>query len=169
MADVAGYLVDFPDGSSTTATEIIPLVALPEPALSANALAQFGIDFACVDDITPSFTLAAGLKNLGMALARRFSTPRGGLWYDPEYGLDLRQFVDMDVSSAEVNNLPKECAAEARKDERIHDADVRIRFQRRAATMKVTINGLWLDGPYRLVLGVSQLDVKLLEAEAAAP
>ncbi len=85
----------------------------------------FGSDFSAVDDLDPLLTFLEGdtddVTALIQAVARRYITPRGGLFYDPAYGLDLRLFVGSTYSPAQIESLT---AAEARKEERVSDCSV---------------------------------------------
>jgi hypothetical protein len=96
----------------------------------------YGSDFKGVEDIDFNLTFWEGEAEeviaLSEAVARRYLTPREGVWYAPDYGLDMRSFiadaVPLDLAQALI-------AAEARKDERVV-----------SATCLITVdeNGAWL-------------------------
>jgi hypothetical protein len=141
---------------------VTPTFAAPLTGKAPDTTLDLGVDAACITDITNTLSLAYGLRNLGMALCRRFTTPRGGLWYDPSYGYDLRQFLNAGVTDAEIAVMPDEIADEATKDERVQTCTADVLFQRQAETMKVTIRGETADGPFSLVLGISAVTVEIL-------
>ena len=96
----------------------------------------YGSDFAGVDDIDFNLTFREGevqeVIALEEAVARHYETPRGGLFYAQDYGMDLRSFIadaiDLDIAQALI-------ASEARKDERVESA---------TCTINVTETGAWL-------------------------
>lgn len=119
-----------------------------------------GQDFSVLPEL--SFQVKSGLENLREALARRLMTPRGGLWYDASYGLDIRQFIGeaVDDGGYEIAALIE---AELEGDERVLNATV-------------TITGLTLDsldftaevetarGPFQLIGGASAVRGVILNA-----
>jgi phage baseplate assembly protein W len=94
----------------------------------------YGSDFAGVDDIDFNLTFREGedqeIIALEEAVARHYETPRGGVWYAPDYGMDLRSFIadaiDLDIAQALI-------AAEARKDERVASSSCTITVREDAA------------------------------------
>lgn len=80
----------------------------------------YGSDFAGVEDIDFNLTFRTGetqeIIALEEAVARRFLTPRGGVFYAPDYGMDLRSFIADAVLLDIAQGL---IAAEGRKDERV--------------------------------------------------
>lgn len=86
-----------------------------------------GSDFSGVDDLDFALTYLEGedAEELAFmqAIQRRLTTPRGALWYDPSYGLDLRIFLADNVSTGVAQGV---IAAEIRKDERVANAEVAI-------------------------------------------
>lgn len=122
---------------------------------------DFGTDLSCVSDLDPSGAVVTGRALLGEALARRLTTPRGRLIDDPNYGLDLTEYLNADLSQRDVGILGAQIKAECEKDERVVSADV---------TALVNINGKLTvtiiiddgDGPFPLVLAVSDVSASIL-------
>lgn len=107
-------------------------------------------------------TIASGNRAIVEAIARRWQTPRGGLVDDPNYGYDLSDFVGDDLNIADVGLIAQMASAEAVKDERVQSCEVTVkRFPN--GTMEVTGVGRSAIGPFRLVVGVSQVSVSLLQ------
>ncbi len=95
----------------------------------------YGSDFAGTEDLDFGLTFLEGDQEplaLSQAVARRFLTPRGGLFYAADYGLDIRLFLVDTIPLTMAQGL---IAAEARKDERIVKAD---------CTITVDENGAWI-------------------------
>jgi len=141
---------------------VTPTYVAPLSGRTPDARVDLGVDFAGVTDITPTFALASGLQNLGMALARRLITPRGRLFYDPSYGFDLRDYLNAGVTDSQMAVLPDEISAECAKDERVQAITADVLFVRSSETMKVTIRGTTAAGPFTLVLGISAVTVEIL-------
>ena len=71
----------------------------------ANEDLGLGTDWAIDSDLEERIRLVSGRENLGLAITRRLSTPRGGLFYDPGYGLDLRLWLSADVDLVDAQSL----------------------------------------------------------------
>src|SRR5690242_13471134 len=84
-----------------------------------SSYADFGSDLAGTTDLFPDMRETSGLACLADALYRRFITPRGRLYDDPNYGYDLTQFIDADVSPADIAQMQSNIRAECLKDQRV--------------------------------------------------
>jgi phage baseplate assembly protein W len=88
---------------------------------------SLGSDFSGIDDVDYALTFLEGElpERLAFvqAIQRRLSTPRGALWYDESYGLDVRTFLSDNISPAVAQGA---IAAEIRKDERVANAEVSV-------------------------------------------
>lgn len=125
-----------------------------------------GSDFDGVEDLDEFLTFLSGDESeivaYMQAIARRYSTPRFGLFYDANYGLDLRMFLADTFPRETVQGLIE---AEARKDPRTKDA---------SAAITDAPDGGWLveiklttqtAGAGTLTLAVSSVSVDILSAE----
>lgn len=146
-----------------------PVVAIPTktprpPGRPERLETELGIDVACILDADSTWSLVSGKANLARALARRLSTPRGGLFYAPDYGLDVRLYLHADLGAAELANLGPAIEDECEKDERVEScsADVSYSFETRVLTIKLAVTTA--EGPFELILAVSQLTVEVLGA-----
>ena len=128
-------------------------------------MSDLGLDISTPEamDLDPYFALVTGWEQLAQALARRITTPTGGLRDDAAYGFDVRAFLNELAPSVRV------VAAAVREqwlaDERVEDCDVSVTFD--GETLSVTGAVLTSSGTFRLVLAVSAVTVALLRAEAA--
>jgi hypothetical protein len=90
---------------------------------------DYGSDFSAVEDVDPYLTFLDGaLLPLALteALARKFDVPRGGLFYDPAYGLSLSQFL---LDSIDTQIAEQAIVGEALKDERVASCKALITVQ----------------------------------------
>lgn len=122
-------------------------------------MADLGIDFACIGDISPALTAVAGRTALIQAIARRFITPRGGLFYARDYGFDTRQFLSGVTSSPSV--IAAGVVAEAEKDERVDQANAVVTFIGERLNIRLEIADGF--GPFTFVLSVSKVTVEILK------
>ncbi len=130
------------------------------PALSD---ANYGTDTAATTDTSPVWGIASGTTNLAYSLVRRLSTPRGGLFYDLNYGTDLRAYVNRRISGAAVNNLPADISAECAKDDRVQATTETVAFtsQTRALTVAIEVQPI-VGQAFTLILAATSVNVTLL-------
>lgn len=129
---------------------------------------DLGTDVAGLFDTDAAFSTVSGIANLGRALGRRYITPRGKLDYAPEYGTDLRGYLNDDVSSATVAAaIRADATAEALKDPRVLTVDVTTSFEPAASTLTITVTGTTAAGPFRFIFALSPSAAELLDAQGA--
>jgi len=119
---------------------------------------DYGDDIGGVFDISADLLVVRGRVALSHAIARRLTTPRGGLFYDLSYGHDVRQYVN--APSVQPGTIESQVSTECLKDERVLDATVSVI----GVGEELRIEVLLIDaqGPFRLTLKVTQLTVELL-------
>lgn len=132
----------------------------------------FGVDIDCRDDLPPTFSLASGLDNLGNAIARGLMTPAGFLAdIDPEaadWGYDLRGKINSKGTQSQLQEVVASAQAQILRDPRIQGVDVTNIFDRTASSGKLAATLETADGPFDLILAVSDVDVTVLGAGAGA-
>lgn len=120
-----------------------------------------GVDFSGLDDIDANLTLVDGRLGYAQAIFRRLTTPRGRLFYDPEYGIDIREFVKQSgFSATQVSRLIE---GECLKDERTLNAAAEVTFNEATEEMKIDLTLIDDEGPFTLTLNVTALTVELLD------
>ena len=129
---------------------------------------SFGVDISATPDVDPTFTVITDPgRVVGEAVARRYTTPRGGLSYSSQYGRDLRDYMNAPWSQASQYQMQQDAEREAEKDERITQADATATYlpsttlAGAAVTLNVqltTVTGQTLT----LVLNVTSVTVALL-------
>lgn len=129
-------------------------------------MADLGTDIRCGalgKGIGKVFSLATGRENLGLAIARRLCTPRGGLFYDPDYGFDLRALLSKEMPKGAILAIGPQIESEATKDERVLSARADLSFDESSRKLTITLFLTDADGPFRLILAASAVTVELLE------
>lgn len=122
-------------------------------------MADLGIDFACVGDISPALTVTSGRRALIESIARRLITPRSGLFYAPSYGFDTRQFLN--GITAAPSAIAAGVIAEAEKDERVDQANAVVTFVGETLNIRLEIADGF--GPFAFVLSISKVTVEILK------
>ena len=122
---------------------------------------DFGTDLSCVTDIASDGRTVSGFLVVGQAIARRWSTPRGRLIGFPNYGYDLTQFVNADMSPRDIASLIAGAEAEAKKDERVDACSVTATLGA-DGTLTVTGEIQTGQGPFTLTVAVSSVTITLL-------
>lgn len=119
--------------------------------------ADLGTDVGGFLDVDPEGKMVSGRRCLAEAAARRLITPRGRLIDDPNYGTDVREYLNDDMGPADLALMFSAVIAECLKDERVVGADVTGTFVNGAVTLNITLTDG--DGPFSLVLSVSVTSV----------
>lgn len=129
-------------------------------------MADLGTDIRCGAfgfGIGKVFALASGRQNLALAIARRLCTPRGGLFYDLNYGTSLVLLLSSEATEATILSYGPLVEQEAMKDERVLSASADLSFERESRKLTITLFLTDAEGPFRLILAATALTVEILE------
>lgn len=126
---------------------------------------DFGTDISALDDLDPGFALVSGEAMLARAIARRLTTPRGGLFYDPDYGYDVRGLLLDSLTPAKLASASAAIGSEVEKDPRVAAASVTFTEDTSAARLTISVEVETDAGPFDLVLSVDALSVELLSPQ----
>ncbi len=128
-------------------------------------MSDLGSDFNLLADLDANLSTVSEAECLIQALCRRLQTPRGGLWYDLEYGSDIRQFVN--AQNVQAFAVEQTVENECLKDERVQTVSATVtRADDGALTISVSVEAA--DGPFEFTLLVSALTVELLDSQFQA-
>jgi phage baseplate assembly protein W len=112
-------------------------------------------------------TLVTGFENLGLQLIRRLSTPRGALFYDPNYGDDIRLFLNKPITPSTIKQIEYVVKTQCEQDPRVDNADVSVTYNQSLLALVVTISITTFLGPFTLVISVSSLTIDMLTISSA--
>jgi phage baseplate assembly protein W len=126
---------------------------------------SLGSDVLVFPGLDETFTLVSDSRVLTEALARRLCTPRGTLPFHPDYGLDLRQYLNQSMTADALYRLKTAAERECEQDERVGSADAVVTYTPSSSSLKVSLTINTAAGPFRLVLSVTQVSVDLLSEE----
>lgn len=116
-------------------------------------------------DLDPSFALVSGRRALLQAILARLDTAQGSLFYDSDYGRDLKRWLNESFRPSDAFRVQSEVEAECLKDERVHDASATVTFEPQADRLRVALSLVDAEGPFELVLSVSAISVEVLRGE----
>jgi phage baseplate assembly protein W len=122
---------------------------------------DFGTTLSCVNDFASDARMVSGFAVVGEAIARRWSTPRGRLIAYPNYGFDLSEYVNADMSPRDIAGLRAGAAAEAEKDERVERCSVSAVLGT-DGVLTLTALVQTTKGPFTLVVRASAVTVDLV-------
>lgn len=127
-------------------------------------MSDLGQDLDCVTDLAPTMRMVSGRTALAQAIARRLITPRGTLIDDPNYGFDVRQYLNDDLGPRDIGLISAGIVAQCLQDERVFAAQASVVLT--AGVLVVTISLTDAAGPFKLVLGVSDVTADILKVAA---
>lgn len=117
-----------------------------------------------MNDIDAGGRIVTGFRVVAEAIARRWMTPRGRLIGYPDYGFDLTDYVNADVSPRDLAELRAGASAEAEKDERVIKCDVDTDLTNGVLTITAVVTTT--KGPFTLTVAVSDVSVTLLDVQS---
>lgn len=126
----------------------------------------YGREVSCIEDLLPDLgeVDAVSWRGIGEATIRRLTTARGMLPEDPNYGLDVRMFLNRAVPRSDLRDVAGQIRLEVTKDDRIESASVGATTPDwRSLHLEVRIVPASALGPFSLVFAVTDSAV-LLEA-----
>lgn len=111
--------------------------------------ADHGEDLSCVHDMDSRCSVASGRRTLAEAYVRRITTPRGMLIDDPDYGIDITDYLNDDVTPRDIARLRSQMVAEGEEDERIERVEVAVTTPRGGTgAYKFDVTLTDADGPF---------------------
>lgn len=133
----------------------------PNNVSNLNPTVDYGTSWSCVDDLTMPAVLVKGNRVVAEAIARRLITRRGQLVDDPNYGFALTDYLDADLTPAELVRIQAGVQAECLKDERVSGATSTVTLA--GSVLIVAIALTVAAGPFTLVLSVSDVSATILQ------
>lgn len=145
------------------------MAGLPLPTLPATAQGVpanvYGQDWSCTNDVDPGGLEVSGVLILAQALYRRIITPRGALIYDPNYGFDIRQYLNADVAQGDVARIAFNVDTEFRKDQRVLRSASNVTFTAQGGLLTLFSSVTPLaQNSFSLVVVATAVTVQLLQA-----
>lgn len=128
-------------------------------------MADFGSDISTFPDLDPLLEPQSGRRVLLESIARRMSTPRGGLWWAPSYGSDLGAVLDEAVDPARLRSAANALQQQLVQDERIKSASVEATYVAATRSLRIVVSIVDATGPFTRVFALDASRVaQLMEA-----
>lgn len=138
-------------------SELVPIFNLRPRAKPTPG--PLGSDIGGVRATTSSLSIVTGRNALAHAILRRLTTPRGGLFYDPEYGYDVLNAIGATLNGT-VGQIEQGVLEQITAEEEVETASVRVTFL--AGVLRVVMRVVDGDGPFDLTMTVDQLTIAAL-------
>jgi phage baseplate assembly protein W len=129
---------------------------------------DYGTDVRGIFSMGTRASFVSGRLNLGMALARRLITDRGTLLYDLDYGFNLRAYINAPMTPAIRSFVEGSTARECEKDPRVLQCAATVTWNFVTQVTPVSLEVTTDDGPFALVLSISQVNVQILNQQQLA-
>lgn len=120
-------------------------------------MADFGSDISTFPDLDPAFALRTGPHVVAEAVARRFITPRGSLFWDPAFGFDTRALLNDAIPASQLPTIASQLETEAMKDERVLGANVSVTQNFQQQTIAIKCELTLATGPFAFTLTIGQV------------
>lgn len=137
------------------------------PASTAN---PFGRDLNVVIasngfvDLDPAMSEATGRHVLTNSLICRQCQPLGSNPQWPNDGIDLRNYVQLGMTPAQLAEVAGKIQNQLQRDQRVLRVNVQVTFNASTSAMTVVENFVSSYGPFSLTLAVTSVTVAILEA-----
>ena len=115
-----------------------------------------------IGDVDPMGRPVTGPLAVAQAISRRLVTTRGTLFYDPEYGFNVRDFLNESIDAQALFQMQSGIEGECLKDERVEAAQAYVEFIEESSQLIIAIQLVLSSGPFELVLGVDAVTTELL-------
>jgi hypothetical protein len=125
---------------------------------------DYGSDWFNTSDVDPRMPTITGRQVPIQRLVRRLYTPRGSCPDAPNDGIDVRDLLNRPTLTVEqAQGLIR---GELQKDSAVLSITVQVTYSGNFGrqTMRIDIDGTLSDGPFALVISVTDLTVELLSA-----
>jgi hypothetical protein len=114
-------------------------------------------------DLDPYFRPLTGPRVVAEAVVRRWTTPSGGLFFEPSFGVDVRELSSQAMTPQALFTLGALLAAQAEEDERVQSALVELSFNTKTRRLLVRAEIRTASGSFALVVSVDRLSAEILE------
>jgi hypothetical protein len=101
------------------------------------------------------------------ALYRRYTTERGGLWYDASYGENILSYLSDASTPLGRERLRTRIVQQALQDERVDTADATLVYNDSTETLTIEMSCTSALGPFSLVMSVDQAAITLVTTESS--
>lgn len=129
-------------------------------------MADFGLDVSTFPDLDVQGRQISDVRSVVECTLRRLITPNGSLRYDTDFGYDLRDLLNDDLTDLELRRHAARVAIEVEKDERVRSATASLAWDPvRPFVLKIRITATLIDDrTFNLTAAISDIGAELLAA-----
>jgi phage baseplate assembly protein W len=125
-------------------------------------LTDYGTDISTPNnDLDPYFRLVSERETLRQSLARAVTTSAGSLFWAPDRGINLRDYLNDGLDEGEAARLSGLIASQLERDERVLAAQCEVTFLLSTQTLIVKSEIDTADGPFDLVFNLNDANGNL--------
>lgn len=117
-------------------------------------------------DLDPTGAVVEGPLCVAQTVLRGWETPGGSMDWAPSEGFYLADWLNADLDEADVLAIGSGLEADALLDERVESITVTPTFDAASSKMSISAEGQTAEGPFKLVLESSDLDISILTVTA---
>lgn len=125
----------------------------------------WGTDLTAYHDLR--LMVHSGLANLAEAIIRRLITPRGRLFYDPEYGFDVRSYLNEAARPDVLYEIERRVEEQCELDPRIAAATASATFDAQARTLRLSVDLELSDSRSPQIVPANRVTLEVLRAPTA--
>lgn len=125
-------------------------------------MADFGTDISTLPDLDSTFALITGRRVVAESLARIYVTPQGSDSWHPNYGRDLRRYLNAPMDAATLAQVQAEAEEGAETDERVQAASATAAFEPLTGRLMLKVEATLADGPFLLTLAIGDVSISIL-------
>lgn len=122
--------------------ELVQVPVVTEP--------EFGRDISCLEEVDPTFKLVQGDEKLRQEIYRSIRTTAGTMFGDPDYSLDIDDFVHSRLSDVEMG---ARITARVKRNPNIRACVTEV-VKTSSDTLKITVKATPLGTDRQIVLEV---------------
>jgi phage baseplate assembly protein W len=100
------------------------------------------------------------------AVYKRWTTARGQMPFNPDYGEDIRGYLNQSVTAQTLQTARANLQREAQADERVLSADVELAFDAAESRLRVTCAIVTAEGPFKMTMSISKIGIDTFTHEA---
>lgn len=114
-----------------------------------------GRDWICGTELDPNGLESLSVADVAYSIVRRITTERGSLIDDPDYGIDIRDFLHLDMTPAQLNSIAAQVQYEVQLEPRVLSNAVTVsKVDYRELSIQIAFSTR--DGEQALTLSVSE-------------
>lgn len=132
-------------------------------------ISTFVLNDEGVSDLDPFFVEISGARVIAEAVARRWTSAKGSMFWDEDAGEDVRAYLNAKLDPAKLADIEATLSAEALKDERVARCAVLVTYNQGTKHLRIRGTITPSEGPaFQFVLSIDAVTATTLGLEVEA-